>query len=89
MDYRSFPAQAQNVFLPKVMVGMSAKSKRPEEAEEAAFTEFVRTLKQPVIADERVSGLVYEAGVGVLEGTIGVEKAVEGMAKKAAIYLAE
>ncbi len=46
-------------------------------------------LKEPIIENKQASELVYEVGVKVLEGSISVEEAVEEIAKRAAIYLAE
>ena len=44
MGYRNFSGQAQNVFIPKVMAGMSAKSAEPEAAEE-----FIKTMFSPEV----------------------------------------
>lgn len=61
----------------------------PSEAEEEAFTKLVRELKEPIIESKQVSELVYEVGIKVLEGSISVERAIEEITKRAAIYLAE
>ncbi len=152
MDYKSFPGQAQNVFLPKVIAGISAKSGEPEaareflrtmfseevqkniydgypvnraafadrfdflepneengsmtmlkndgtqeelllrwpdEAQERKFAELVQGLETPATGNGWLDGLVYEAGVRVLEDDVSVEEAADEIVKKAAVYLAE
>lgn len=152
MGYRAFPGQEQNVFVPEVMVGISANSGQKETAEafvrkmfsaeaqksmydgfpvnEAAFAgrfavmqagssngsmiftrndgteeelellwpdreqqrifaDLVQGLETPAESLGWLNGLVYEAGVRVLEDGESVESAVDEIEKRAAIYLAE
>ncbi len=48
MDYKGFPGQAQNVFLPKGMVGVSAKSEEPEVAKAFLGTMFSAEVQKNI-----------------------------------------
>ena len=61
----------------------------PDQNERETFTEYVETLKTPVLSDDYLCGLVYESGVKVLEGERSAEEGAAEIVKKASIYLAE
>lgn len=61
----------------------------PDEAQERKFAELVQGLETPATGNGWLDGLVYEAGVRVLEDGVSVEEAADEIVKKAAVYLAE
>lgn len=61
----------------------------PDAAQRQKFTAYVEALKEPALTDEYLCGLVYEAGVKVLEDGVSAEDAAAETVKKASLYLAE
>lgn len=61
----------------------------PDQTERQKFTEYVETLKTPVLSETYLCSLVYETGVKVLEGERSAEEGAAEIIKRASVYLAE
>lgn len=67
LDYRIFSGQTEDPFLPKALVGISAVTKQPEDAEEFVRMMFGADTQKDIYEGFPVNRKAYEARFGVAE----------------------